>query len=77
MMRTAKNGITTGGQFCGGMLSSPTSFAVRLSESIRLPNGGGKRDREEVSPLRDIGPGQQYLGSRLLVMPPGLDRGHL
>ena len=42
MMRKLKNGIATGGQFSGGMLSSPTSPAVRLSESIRLPKGGGK-----------------------------------
>ena len=42
MMRKLKNGITTGGQFSGGMLSNPTSPAERLSESIRLPNGGGK-----------------------------------
>src|ERR1700724_3255391 len=41
MMRKLKNGISTGGQFSGGMLSSPTSAAVRLSESIRLPKGGG------------------------------------
>ena len=41
MIRKVKNGITTGGQFSGGMLSSPTSAAVRLSESIRLPNGAG------------------------------------
>src|SRR5215469_15515049 len=42
MMRKLKNVITTGGQFSWGMLSSPTSFAERLSESIRLPNGAGK-----------------------------------
>jgi len=41
IIRKAKNGITTGGQFSRGMLSSPTSAAERLSESIRLPNGGG------------------------------------
>ena len=55
------------------MLSSPTSAAVRLSESIRLP----KRDREEVPPVRDVRPGEQHLGSRLLVVPPGFDRCHL
>src|SRR5207253_11166401 len=52
MMRKLKNGISTGGQFSGGMLSSPTSAAVRLSESIRLPKGGGsviaKRDRKST-----------------------------
>src|SRR5438270_840962 len=31
----------TGGQFSGGMLSSPTSPAERSSESIKLPKGGG------------------------------------
>src|SRR6202041_3723861 len=41
MMRNAKNGITTGGQFSGGILSSPTSPALRLSESMRLPKGAG------------------------------------
>jgi hypothetical protein len=41
MMRKLKNGIATGGQFSRGMLSSPTSPAERLSESIRLPKGGG------------------------------------
>jgi hypothetical protein len=41
MIRKLKKGMTTGGQFFGGMLLSPVSPAVRLSESIRLPNGGG------------------------------------
>ena len=41
MMRKVKNGMITGGRSCGGMLSSPTSPAERLSESIRLPNGAG------------------------------------
>jgi hypothetical protein len=41
MMRKLKNGIATGGQFSGGMLSSPTSPAERSSESIKLPKGGG------------------------------------
>src|SRR5215472_5201039 len=41
IIRKVKNGIRIGGQFSRGMLSSPTSPAVRLPESMRLPHGGG------------------------------------
>src|SRR5258708_7869171 len=40
MIRKVKNGMTTGGQFSLGILLSPVSAAVKLSESISLPKGG-------------------------------------
>src|ERR1700737_4445187 len=72
MIRNVKNGMRTGGQFSGGMLLSPTSPAVRLSESIRLPKGG-----VEVPSVLDVGPRHQHFGSRLLVVPARLNCGHL
>ncbi len=42
MMRKAKNGISIGGRSASGIDSMPTSFAVKLEESIRLPTGGGR-----------------------------------
>ena len=41
MIRNVKNGMGTGGQFSRGMLLRPTSPAMRLSESIKLPKGVG------------------------------------
>src|SRR5215472_16971996 len=46
-------------------------------EAIRVDQAPKRRrqcDREEVSPVLDIRPGEQHLGSRLLIVPAGLDR---
>jgi len=73
----AKNGITTGGQFSGGMLLRPVSPAVRLSESIRLPNGGGSVIANRLRRFSHIGPGEQHFRTRFLIVPAALDRSHL
>src|SRR6266851_2480808 len=55
MIRKLKNGMTTGAQSSRGMLLSPVSPAVRLSESIRLPKGGGSVTAKRLRPLSTSG----------------------
>src|SRR5580704_6212696 len=36
-----------------------------------------QRNCEQIAPVLDIRPGEQYFGSRLLIVPASFDRGHL
>ena len=55
MTRNARKGMTTGGQSVRGILSRPTSPAVKLSESMRLPKGAGRVTAKRLRRLATSG----------------------